>query len=268
MKNNMQSPNQNSGYAGLAAVGSLILSKLKFVVVGLKFFKLGKIGGSFITMGVMAWTYSHRHGWPFAVGIVLSILIHEIGHCVAAYSMGVSVSAPIFIPFFGAFITLKEKAKSFYEEFVIAAGGPIAGSAAALICLILSKQYPEGSTFLLALGYFTLTMNLFNLVPIGFLDGSRMTSCLEWTEWLIGTIALLCAHSYLNDLSDIQNPMTFAILVLGFIKAGSGFYQRVVQNQVLNYVSLDQRLSLAFAYFGFTGFLIYMAERTAFYLEI
>src|ERR1700677_1069243 len=109
----------------LASIGAGIVALIK-LLPGLKFLVFLKTGGSMlITMFYYAWV-THR-GWPFAIGLVLLIFVHETGHLIAARMMGVKAGAPIFIPFFGAMILLKEQIRSAWVEAVIGIGGAILG---------------------------------------------------------------------------------------------------------------------------------------------
>src|SRR5438445_13220653 len=94
----------------VAVVGVIIakfFAKLKFFLLpALKFLPiLLKSGG---TMLLMIWVYTAMWGWKFGVGFVLLLLVHECGHLIVAKSFGLKVGAPVFIPFMGAFIALKE----------------------------------------------------------------------------------------------------------------------------------------------------------------
>src|SRR5215216_7911563 len=94
----------------VAVVGVLIgkfFAKLKIVLLPLlKFLPvLLKSGG---TMLLMIWVYMQLWGWQFALGFVLLLLVHETGHLIVAKKFGLKVGAPVFIPFMGAFIALKE----------------------------------------------------------------------------------------------------------------------------------------------------------------
>src|SRR3989454_6672865 len=106
----------------LAKLKLLILPVLKFLPV------LVKTGGS---MFLMIWLYAMRWGWWFAAGFVLLILVHECGHLIAARRLGLKVGAPVFIPFMGAFIALKEAPKNAWIEAQVGIGGPLLGSAGA-----------------------------------------------------------------------------------------------------------------------------------------
>src|SRR5947208_16788306 len=64
-----------------------------------------KTGGSMI---LMIGVYASIWGWKWALGFVLLLFVHECGHLVVAKQFGLAVSAPMFIPFMGAFIALKE----------------------------------------------------------------------------------------------------------------------------------------------------------------
>ncbi|MBM4321550.1 MAG: site-2 protease family protein [Deltaproteobacteria bacterium] len=152
----------------------LVLGKLKYLLVGLKLRQLGPLLKSGSTMLLMIWTYSLLYGWSFAAGFVLLLLVHELGHGAAARLVGLRAGAPVFIPFLDAFIALKDQPRSTYQDFLIGAGGPLAGSTGGLCCLAAAGQLGPGPGGLLrALGYFALVVNLFNLMPVWSLDGAR-----------------------------------------------------------------------------------------------
>src|SRR3989442_8696414 len=118
----------------LAVVGVVIakfFAKLKFFILpALKFLPLLlKSGG---TMLLMIWVYTMMWGWKFAVGFVMLLLIHECGHLIVAKKFGLKVGAPVFIPFMGAFIALKEAPRNSWMEACVGIGGPVLGSFGAL----------------------------------------------------------------------------------------------------------------------------------------
>ena len=108
-------------------------AKLKFAIIPLlKFLPLLlKSGG---TMLLMIWVYTQLWGWKFAVGFAFLLLVHECGHLVVARKFGLKVGAPIFIPFMGAFIALKEAPRNAWMEACVGIGGPILGTIGALLC--------------------------------------------------------------------------------------------------------------------------------------
>ena len=76
----------------------LALTKGKFLLLGLT--KMGTLLTMLASLGV----YWAMYGWAFALGLVVSIYIHEMGHVAAIRRYGLPASAPMFIPGFGAFI--------------------------------------------------------------------------------------------------------------------------------------------------------------------
>src|SRR5208283_5134915 len=82
-------------------------AKLKFLVIPIvKFFPiLLKTGG---TMLLSIGAYALAWGWMFALGFVLLLFVHECGHLLIARFFGLKVGAPMFIPFMGALIALKD----------------------------------------------------------------------------------------------------------------------------------------------------------------
>ncbi|MGB8353870.1 MAG: site-2 protease family protein [Chthoniobacteraceae bacterium] len=145
-----------------------------------------KTGGSMI---FMVFIYSRILGWPYAVGFVLLIFVHEAGHLIAARMMGLQVGWPVFIPFMGALIALKEAPRNAWVEAVVGIGGPILGSIGALA--VWSAYFFTGNVLFLALGYAGFFINLFNLIPIVPLDGGRIVTAISPWFWLLGLIILV-----------------------------------------------------------------------------
>src|SRR5438876_7031188 len=173
-------------FAPLAVVGVLFLkffAKLKFIILPvLKFLPMIlKTGG---TMIVTIWVYAMFWGWWFAVGFVLLIFVHECGHLLAARRLGLKVGAPVFIPFMGAFIALKEAPRNAWIEAQVGIGGPMLGTLGAGVCELL--HLATGNQMFQALAYTGFLLNLSNLAPVGFLDGGRIVTALSPWLWLVG----------------------------------------------------------------------------------
>src|SRR5581483_6018334 len=119
--------------AGPLAVLGALLAKFKLALLPvLKFLPvILKTGG---TMFVSIWFYAMNWGWWFALGFVLLIFVHECGHLIAAKRLGLKVGAPVFIPFMGALIALKEAPKNAWVEAQVGIGGPLLGTFGAVIC--------------------------------------------------------------------------------------------------------------------------------------
>jgi Zn-dependent protease len=151
-------------------------AKLKFIILPvLKFFPvILKTGG---TMFLTVWVYAMVWGVWFAVGFVLLIFVHECGHLVAAKRIGLKVGAPVFIPFMGAFIALKEAPRNAWIEAQVGIGGPLLGTLGAVLCEMI--YLATGNPMFRALAYTGFFLNLFNLAPVGFLDGGRIVTALS-----------------------------------------------------------------------------------------
>ena len=181
----------------LGAVGVLLLkfgAKVKFLILpALKFFPVVlKTGG---TMFASIWLYALTLGWWFALGFVLLIFVHECGHLLAAKRVGLKVGAPVFIPFMGAFIALKEAPRNAWIEAQVGIGGPLLGAVGAAVCDGI--YLATGNPLFRGLAYTGFFLNLFNLAPVGFLDGGRIVTALSPWLWIVGIVvvaAMLVAH--------------------------------------------------------------------------
>src|SRR5580658_4141692 len=153
------------GAAGIGPALLLLLSKGKLLLLGLT--KIGTVLSMLAFVGV----YWALYGWPFAVGIVLSIYVHEMGHVLMLRNYGIPASAPMFIPGFGAFISMRGHSISRIQDSRVGLAGPIYGFGAALFALLLA--YATGNKTCAAIAHFGAVINLFNLIPVWQLDGSR-----------------------------------------------------------------------------------------------
>jgi Zn-dependent protease len=222
-------------------------AKLKFLILPLlKFLPvIFKTGG---TMLLTIWVYAMAWGIWFAVGFVLLIFVHETGHLLAAKRIGLKVGAPVFIPFMGAFIALKEAPRNAWVEAQVGIGGPLLGSLGAGICYLI--YLGTELQFFAALAYTGFLLNLFNLAPVGFLDGGRIVTALSPWLWLIG-FAIILVLTILHP-----NFILFLILVFSAPRLFSLFRRKTDEERRYYEVSGPQRLNMACLYFGLVALLV------------
>jgi Zn-dependent protease len=172
------------GAGGVATVALLLLSKLKFLLLGLT------KASTFISMFAFFGVYWSIYGWPLALGLVIAIYIHEMGHVAMLRQCGIAAGAPMFIPGVGAFVMLKEHVADALTDAKIGLAGPVwgLGAAAAALAVYAVTRLP----IWLAIAQLTAFLNLFNLIPVWQLDGSRgMHVLARWERWaLVGVIGV------------------------------------------------------------------------------
>ena len=228
----------------VAVVGVVIakfFAKLKFFILpALKFLPLLlKSGG---TMLISIWAYALFYGWKFAVGFVLLMFVHECGHLIVAKKFGLPVSAPVFIPFMGAFILLKDQPRNAWMEACVGIGGPLLGSLGALACNSLGEIFNIPFLIVLAsVGYF---LNLFNLMPVGFLDGGRIVTALSRWLWLPG-FAMLLWFGW-----KFPNFIVWLIVIASLPRVFSLFRKRTEEERRYYEVTPAQRWTMSILYFG------------------
>lgn len=125
-----------------------------------------------------------------AVGFVLLMLVHEMGHVIANRHYGIAASPPIFIPFMGAVINLRSSPRNALEESVIGIGGPVLGTVGALVCYALALAIPEHRGLLTEVAWLGFMLNLFNMLPVPPLDGGRVVAAVSPWLWLVGLAVL------------------------------------------------------------------------------
>ena len=182
---------------------ALLLWKAKFIFVAI--FKL-KIFTTSASMLVSVGAYALFWGWKFAVGFVLLLFVHELGHYLEARRQGLNVSAPMFIPFLGAAILLKENPLNAWREALVAFAGPVVGSLGCAVVWFVGEQ--QDSEFLLALAFTGFLVNLFNLIPVVPLDGGRIAAAIHPGVWVLGFLGLVAL------LFIAPNPLLILIVII------------------------------------------------------
>src|SRR5207247_10276930 len=129
--------------------------------------KLSTLGSMAAFFGV----YWSMWGWKFALGFVLCIYIHEMGHVAELRRFGIAASPPMFIPGLGAFVSLKQLPKNVMQDSRVGLAGSIWGLAAATLCLSLGAV--TGDPMLPAIGTAAAWMNVLTRIPVGQSDGRR-----------------------------------------------------------------------------------------------
>jgi Zn-dependent protease len=233
--------------AKFAAKGKfLILPLLKFLPL------LLKSGG---TMLLMIWIYTQIWGWKFAVGFVVLLLIHECGHLLVARKFGLKVGAPVFIPFMGAFIALKEAPRNAWMEACVGIGGPMLGSLGAFACNSIGQLTDVPIFFALAwFGYF---LNLFNLTPVGMLDGGRIVTALSRWLWLPGFAILLWLGW------KFPNFIVWLMVIASLPRVISLFRKRTEEERQYYEVTPVQRWTMSILYFGLIAALFFGMQLAA-----
>jgi Zn-dependent protease len=232
----------------LAAVGAF-LAKFGALLIKLKYI------GLVLSMAVSIVAYSLFFGWSFAVGIVLLILVHEMGHVVELRRQGVPASAPLFIPFLGAFVNMRGSPRSAYQEALSGLAGPLVGTAASVVVAFWANA--TGSKFLMALAFFGFFVNLFNLLPVLPLDGGRAAAALHPALWLLGLVALL-VFEFLYP-----SPVIPIVLILGGIELWRRWrYRNSPASRAYNALLPQQRLAIGAFYLILVAVTIFGAHAT------
>ena len=241
-------PRIKRALAPLAAIGAL-LAKFGAILVKLKVFTV--VGSMAVSIAAYAWAW----GWTFAIGLVGLLFVHEMGHVVALRHRGVRAGAPVFLPFLGAFVRLKESPRSVYIEAESALAGPYAGTLGAFAVLLAANG--TGSEMLRGLAFTGFLLNLFNLLPVIPLDGGRAAAALHPALWAVGLVLLLGYEIYR------PSPIIPIILIFG----GYEMYRRLRGHQsaearAYNAMTAQQRAWVALAYLFLVVVLIFAVHTT------
>ncbi|MGI8711843.1 MAG: site-2 protease family protein [Solirubrobacteraceae bacterium] len=202
----------------IAPVGAAILAflaKLKSVLLIIGQIKLLATAG---TMLVSIVAYATIWGFWFAVGFVLLLLVHEMGHVIALRREGIKASAPMFIPFMGALITARSLGDDALAEARTGLAGPILGSIGAAVCLVVWQI--TGHDYWRALAFTGFFLNLFNLLPVVPLDGGRAMAAMAPWMWFVGFAGMIALAVI------FPNPIILIIVVFAAFETWRRWKQR------------------------------------------
>jgi hypothetical protein len=163
----------------------LLLSQGKFLLLGLT--KAGTLFSMFLSLQL----YWQVYGWPLALGLIVCIYIHEMGHVFMLQRLGIDASAPMFIPGLGALIFLKQQHFSPREDARHGLAGPTWGLGASIAAALLGLALR--SPVLLVIAQWNAWINLFNLTPVWSLDGARGFHALRRRERILAGIIFVAA---------------------------------------------------------------------------
>ena len=219
----------------------------KFKAAALAVFKL-KILATSGTMLVSVVAYAWLWGWRFAVGFVLLLLVHELGHVFELRRQGIPATAPLFIPFMGAVVGMKQLPHDAWREARVALAGPIVGSLGT--AAVWAAGEALDSELLVALAFTGFLLNLFNLLPVVPLDGGRAVAALHPAFWGLGLAGLLALTIV------APNPILIAILVIGgFELWGRWRHWRDPESRAYYAISPRHRVIVGVTYLGLAALL-------------
>jgi Zn-dependent protease len=230
--------------AALAAVVAFAAKAKSLLILIPKLKLLTTFGSAVVSIGAYALIW----GVPFAAGFVALLFLHELGHVIQLRREGVKASAPMFIPFLGAVISAKSMGRDAAAEARVGLAGPVLGSVASLVPLVL--WLATGSDFWRALAYIGFFLNLFNLLPVLPLDGGRAMAALTPWMWLAGFAGLVALAFY------FPNPILLLVIVFGGLESWRRWKLRdTPEGRAYHAIRPRTRALVAATYVGLAGLL-------------
>jgi len=202
------------------------------------------VAGASMALSIAA--YAMKAPLPLVVGFALIILVHEIGHAVVIRAKGLRAGMMVFIPFIGGAVTIKDQPRSVYDDAQIGLAGPIAGTFASLVVLQMYKW--TNAPLYLAIAAAGFAVNLLNLLPIGMLDGGRISAAVTKWMWVFGGGALI------YKVVKQPNPLMLIVLLLVAFQVYASI-QRERDDKSFYDVTVSQRAAIAVTYFFLVVFL-------------
>ncbi len=143
--------------------------------------------GSRVGQLAQMWGIAHAHsleagatpyalGLIAAVGLFICVVLHELGHSLAARAFGVKVRS-ITLWFLGGVAQFEEIPRKKGQEAIVGAAGPVVSFGLAALFWVAATFSPPWPALEFVLGYLAITnlvLGVFNLIPAIPLDGGRI----------------------------------------------------------------------------------------------
>lgn len=228
----------------------LLVAKFKLLLVNpLEGFGAMQYAVAATSMAVTVAAYAVKMPLRFVIGFVLITVVHELGHALVIRAKGLRTGVMVFIPFVGGAVTLKDQPRTAYVDAQIGLAGPIAGAIASLVSLQIYKW--DGAPLYLAIAFAGFLINLLNLLPVGPLDGGRISGAVSKWMWLFGGAVLV--YKTVRQ----TNPLLVVLLILSAFQV----YNSIVHEKESGFyeVTAAQRVTIAVIYFALIVFLGHQA---------
>jgi Zn-dependent protease len=142
--------------------------------------------------------------------LVAVLIFHESGHFLGMRLFGYRDVRMFFIPFFGAAVSGRRADAAAWKEGIVLLLGPVPGI---LIGFAIGFTTPDHSPAVRELALTLVGVNLFNLLPIGGLDGARLLQLVLFSRrrWLE------IAFQACTGLASAALALHFQSIALGFM---------------------------------------------------
>ena len=160
-----------------------------------------------------------------AVGLFVSVTVHELGHSWVAMRYGLEIES-ITLWILGGLAALKTFPKEWNREFWIAIAGPVTSVLVAAVCYVAVLVVPESlpvPRFVLGwLAIVNVTLAVFNLLPAFPMDGGRILRALLARSRPYGTATRIAARigvgfAFVFAIVGVLNFQIILLLLAFFI---------------------------------------------------
>lgn len=144
-----------------------------------------------ITIAIYAFFF---HSIWVALLIAGAVSWHEMSHLWAAKKMGLKTLGFTLYPFIGGVATVDDRYKTYGQQSFVVLAGPMGGGlgaiATAILYVVLYKFFHLDLGWLCAAAYWMCFLNLFNLLPLSFMDGGQLMNTMTYS--INRTLGVFC----------------------------------------------------------------------------
>lgn len=161
--------------------------------------------------------YTLLMGWHLALATVITIGFHEYCHLMMAHKLGMRTQGFTMLPFIGGLAYVPGNYKSLWNQAKVVFAGPIGGGALAF--LTFGVYLITGSVWFSTVAFIMAFLNLFNLLPLSFMDGGQLMNTISYTINRKWGLRIMIGSTILAFFGIVWfNPLIAAFVgILGFL---------------------------------------------------
>lgn len=157
--------------------------------------------------------YTFIFNWKISILFIIGIGFHEYSHIWAAHRVGLTTKGFYFLPFVGGAAIISGRYEKYSQQAFVALMGPVGGTALAIVTYFI--WLVTKVDFFATAASWMVFINLFNLLPLSFMDGGQIMDTISYSiNRTLGMVLHIISTVIAIPLLWMLNPILSIVIGL------------------------------------------------------